>query len=174
MDSGSAAPLANRPSAGETNDTLEMIERQAAVLVRHFELLYRRSDFYGELDRADYLLLCTLEETGPADINTLAATLGLDPSTAGRQVTALQRADLIDRMPSGSDRRRSIITPTAEGRRRMRAAHRRRVENFAELLDDWTAEDLHALGEMFTRYNKTVADRYLTRAGAPAPVGQQP
>jgi hypothetical protein len=30
------------------------------------------------------------------------------------------------------------------------------------MLDDWTPEDLGTLGALLTRYNKAVADRYLS------------
>lgn len=140
---------------------LEVIERQTAVLMRHLELLRRRTDSYRELDRAEYLMLRTLAETGPVHINTLACALGVDPSTAGRQVAVMQDAGLVEREPGATDRRRSVIAMTDEGTRRMDAVRRRRVDNAAELLAEWSADDLHILGEMFTRYNKAVAKRYL-------------
>jgi DNA-binding transcriptional ArsR family regulator len=77
------------------HDPLEAIEIASAVLMRNFELLRRRSDIYAELDRSEYLLLRALQQTGPADIGMLAAALGLDPSTAGRQVAAMQRKGLV-------------------------------------------------------------------------------
>ena len=78
-------------------EALDVIERQAAVLVRNFELLHRRTDIHDDLDRAEYLLLRMLSESGSQDITTLAALLGLDPSTAGRQVSALARQGLVER-----------------------------------------------------------------------------
>ncbi|HEX3815252.1 MAG TPA: MarR family transcriptional regulator [Mycobacteriales bacterium] len=152
-------------------DPLEVIEVAAAVLVRNFELLRRRSGIYTDLDRADYLLLRTLEAIGPADICTLAAALGLDPSTAGRQVTVMAGKGLVDRTAADTDRRRSIISPTAEGSRRMNVARARRLESTGELLAGWSADDLRTLGDMFTRYNRAVAEHYLTddshQPGAP-------
>jgi DNA-binding MarR family transcriptional regulator len=145
---------------------LDVIEHQAAVLVRHFELLSRRTDMHDGLDRAEYLLLRTLAVSGPQDINTLACALGLDPSTAGRQVAALQAEGLVARAPAASDRRRSIVTPTEEGLRRMAAVRERRTERTAALLADWSEDDLRTLGVMFTKYNATVAEHFLT--GAPA------
>ena len=64
----------------EASPALAVIERQTAVLIRHIELLYRRTDLHDDLDRASYLLLRTLADCGPMDINGLAAALGLDPS----------------------------------------------------------------------------------------------
>lgn len=146
------------PAAG---DALDVIELQSAVLVRHFELIRRRSDVYQELERAEYLLLRTLHDEGPIDICGLAATLGVDQSTAGRQVTAMAARDLVRREADPEDRRRSIVSPTAEGRRLLRRVRQRRRAATAALLTGWSAEDLERLGEMFSRYNAAVAEAYL-------------
>jgi len=145
-------------------EALAAVELQTAVLVRHFEMVYRRTGIHDDLDRAEYLLLRTLDESGPQDINTLAASLGLDPSTAGRQVSALQAAGLAVRSPAPADRRRSIVTPTPEGLRQMKHVQQLRAECVADLLTDWSDEDVHALGAMFDKYNKSVATRYFTSA----------
>jgi DNA-binding MarR family transcriptional regulator len=143
-------------------EALDVIERQAAVLVRNFELLYRRTDIHDDLDRAEYLLLRVLSEYGPQDINTLAAALGLDPSTAGRQVSALRQQGFVERTPAPADRRRCVVTPTAEGLRRMDGVRARRAESLADLLDGWTETELRTLGAMFTMYNRSVAQKFLT------------
>lgn len=148
----------------DTSPALAVIERQTAVLMRHFEMLHRRTDVYDVLDRAEYLMLRTLDESGPLDINGLATSLGLDPSTAGRQVAALQNAGLVARSPAPSDRRRSIVTPTPEGLHRMETVRERRTRNTADLLSDWTEDDLRTLGGMFERYNRAVAAKHLTGA----------
>ncbi len=161
---------ANRPQPA-TDRALDVIEHQTAVLVRHFELLYRRGATRGTLDRAEYLLLRTLAGCGPMDINTLAAALGVDPSTAGRQVGAMRGAGLVAGEPDPADRRRTVLTPTGEGLRRMDAVRRDRTGGIADLLADWSEADLATLGEMFRRYNRAVAARYLT---APAPEDGRP
>ena len=141
---------------------LAVIERQTAVLVRNIEMLYRRTDLHDNLDRASYLLLRTLDEGGPMDINGLAASLGLDPSTAGRQVCVLKDAGLVERSPAPEDRRRSIITPTGEGLRRMETVRVRRTEHLADLLTGWSEDDLDTLGAMFGKYNRAITAKYLT------------
>lgn len=154
---------------------LDVIERQTAVLVRNLEMVYRRTDIHDDLDRAEYLLLRTLSEAGPQDINTLAAGLGLDPSTAGRQVSALRRQGMVERAPAATDRRRSIITPTAAGLRRMEAVRSARAESHADLLGGWTEEELRTLGAMFTKYNAAMARKFLAGAAdvpVTAPAGQ--
>jgi DNA-binding MarR family transcriptional regulator len=138
------------------------IEVQAAVLTRNFELLRRRAAHPDELDRAEYLILRALTRLGPSSINELADTLGLDPSTIGRQVTALEDAGLAERGQDPQDRRRAIVASTAVGRRRMKLTSSRRTARTRDLLADWTPEELSALAEAFTRYNQAVAQRHLT------------
>ena len=141
---------------------LDVIELQTAVLVRNFELFRRRGQVYVDLDGAEYLLLRTLDDLGPVDIRTLASAVGVDPSTAGRQIGAMHAAGLVDREPAPDDRRRTILSVTAEGLRRAEAVRRRRRDNLRELLADWSPEDLETLGTMFGRYNAAVSDRYVT------------
>ena len=158
-----------RPTSGGSahEGHIDVIELASAVLVRNFELLRRRGQVYEDLDRAEYLLLRTLDRIGPSDICTLSRALGVDPSTAGRQVSALQRKGMAERHPAAADRRRSIVSPSDKGRARMAAARERRRARARELLADWDEQDLRTLGDMFTRYNRSVAERFLTADESP-------
>ena len=160
----------------EAPRALAVIERQTAVLIRNIEMLYRRTDLHDDLDRASYLLLRTLDDCGPMDINGLAASLGLDPSTAGRQVCVLKDAGLVERSPAPEDRRRSIITPTGEGLRLLEMVRGRRTENLADLLTGWSEDDLDTLGAMFDKYNRAITAKYLTGTTREAnlPAASQP
>lgn len=152
--------------AERRRSALSAVERQTAILTRHFELLHRRTDIHNELDRAEYLLLRALDQAGAMNINTLAALLGLDPSTAGRQVSVLRAAGLVERAPDPADRRCTVVTPTVEGLARMRHVQKSRTESVAELLADWSDDDLCTLDAILDKYNQTVASRYLTDRGA--------
>ncbi|WP_432090348.1 MarR family winged helix-turn-helix transcriptional regulator [Streptomyces sp. NRRL F-5630] len=156
----------HRPDGAESPraDLIDRIERQTAFLNRNFELLHRRSRTHSEMDRSEYLMLRTLGAAPePPDINALAAMLGLNPSTAGRQVAALRRKGFATTTPDPADRRRSLIAPTETGRRLAAEVRRRRQEDFADLLADWEEADLRVLGEMFRKYNVAVARKYFTR-----------
>lgn len=159
---GDTSAARSAPPPSEPPTAFDAVEWQSAVLVRHFELLRRRSDGHDELDRAEYLLLRILQGKGPATINTLAGLLGLDPSTAGRQVATMQAAGLVNRAPAPQDRRCSVISPSEEGLRRMAVVRQRRTDGVAELLADWSENDVRELGQMFARYNRAVAQRYLS------------
>ncbi len=150
-----------RGSGGpESGAVLDRIELESARLVRHFEMLRRRSDLYTELERAEYLLLRTLADAGPLDICGLAARLGVDPSTAGRQVGALAEEGLVRRTPAPEDRRRGIVELTEAGREVMERVRDRRRGATRELLADWSAQELAGLAEAFGRYNETITRHY--------------
>jgi DNA-binding MarR family transcriptional regulator len=151
-----------KPLAESRRRALAAVERQTAILTRHFELLHRRTDIHDSLDRAEYLLLRALDESGPMRINALATLLGLDPSTAGRQVAVLQAGGLVKREPDPADRRCTVVTPTAEGLERMRHVRTLRTELVAGLLAEWSDEDLRTFDAILGKYNKSIAERYLT------------
>ena len=146
----------------DTAAALDVVELATAVLARNFELLRRRSEVYQELDKSEYLLLRTLDQLGPADISTLAGALGLDPSTAGRQVTGMQGRELVTKVHDDADRRRCIIVPTELGLELMALTRQRRLTVSGELLADWTPDELRTFAELLTRHNDAVAARYLT------------
>lgn len=151
-------------------DPIEAIELETAVLVRNLELLRRRGDLYVEVDRAGYLLLRTLDAIGAADIVTLATRLGLEKSTAAREVAAMDELDLVQRRPAPEDRRRSVISLTPAGRSAMLAVRRRRCEGTVEMLAGWSKEELGATAALFARYNQAIAQRYLTPDEGRVPV----
>jgi DNA-binding MarR family transcriptional regulator len=145
----------------DTAEALDVLELATAVLARNFELLRRRSDVYKELDKSEYLLLRTLDQIGPVDISSLASAVGLDPSTAGRQVTVMQGRGLVTKIADAADRRRCIIAPTEQGLALMALTRQRRLAVSAELLSDWTPDELRTFAELLTRHNDAVAARYL-------------
>lgn len=155
-------PAGPATSPTRAQDALDVIGVQTAILVRNFELLRRRSGGDVSLGKAGYLLLRALETLGPSDIGTLAAALGLDPSTVGRQVAMMEQDSLVTRAPASDDRRRSVVTATDEGRHRMSDLSAQRKQSTGELLADWTEHDLQNLAATFARYNEAVARHYLT------------
>jgi DNA-binding MarR family transcriptional regulator len=148
--------MTRTPSASAT-DALHTIETEMAVLARTLELLSRRGGVHRQMDRAGYLLLRTLEDTGPLSITCLAERIGLDGSTVTRQVAALEREGFAERCVDAADRRSAIVVPSAHGRHLMREVQRRRRERFEAMLDGWTEEELSTLGGLLARLNVAIA-----------------
>lgn len=138
-------------------ETLHVIETEMAVLARTLELLRRRGGIHRRLDRSGYLLLRTLEESGPLGVGCLAERVGLDGSTVTRQVAVLEREGFASRCVDPADRRSAIVVPTPRGRELMREVQRLRRERFEAILGGWTDREREELGRMLTRLNRAIA-----------------
>ncbi|MFB7633919.1 MarR family winged helix-turn-helix transcriptional regulator [Streptomyces sp. NPDC056149] len=71
--------------------------------------------------------LVVLESCEPLKLAAMAATLGVNPSTAMRMVDKLEAVGLVDRKPNPENRREVVLRLTAEGRTMVERvlAHRR-------------------------------------------------
>lgn len=156
------------PSTGEV-DSLHSIETEMAVLARSLELLRRRGGIHRDMDRAGYLLLRTLDETGPLSIHSLAERVGLDASTVTRQVATLEREGFAERQVDAADRRCCIVLPSARGRRLMREVQRRRRQRFETLLAGWSESDRADLGRTLARLNRAITVHVLEEAADEPP-----
>jgi DNA-binding MarR family transcriptional regulator len=144
-------------TAVDAADALHVIETEMAVLARTMELLRRRGGIHRRMDRAGYLLLRTLEDTGPLGVGCLAERVGLDGSTVTRQVAALEREGFASRRVDPADRRSTIVVPTPHGRRLMREVQLLRRQRFEALLAGWTDRERDELGGMLARLNRAIA-----------------
>jgi DNA-binding MarR family transcriptional regulator len=75
-----------------------------------------------ELRLGDVALLASLRDDGPAAQRVLGQRLGLDPSDVLRLVDALEEREWVRRARDSADRRRTIVSLTAAGERRLDAA----------------------------------------------------
>jgi DNA-binding MarR family transcriptional regulator len=139
-------------------DTIGIIELELLKLVRHLETFGRRSSLYLQVDRAGYLVLRTLEASGPLSTKALATALNLDASTVTRQITALEHAGFVERRPDPIDRRSSAITLTPEGRRTMDGVERERRQGMEDLVADWAPGERVALGRALNRLNVSLLE----------------
>jgi DNA-binding MarR family transcriptional regulator len=139
-------------------DTIGIIELELLKLVRHLETFGRRSSLYLHVDRAGYLVLRTLEASGPLSTKALATALNLDASTVTRQITALEHAGFVERRPDPIDRRSSAITLTPEGRRTMDGVERERRQGMEDLVADWAEGERVALGRALNRLNVSLLE----------------
>ncbi|MBO0705697.1 MAG: MarR family transcriptional regulator, partial [Candidatus Dormibacteraeota bacterium] len=142
----------------ESGNPVDLVERELVLLARNLELTARRSDLFGSLDRASYLILRILDERGPASISALAAALGLDGSTVTRQVATLARRGLIDRDRHPSDRRLAIVRVSQTGHERMREVRDRRRARFGSILEAWPPQDRIRLAELLARLNAALGE----------------
>jgi DNA-binding MarR family transcriptional regulator len=132
-------------TTADTADTIGAIETELLNLVRHLETLGRRSSLYRTVDRAGYLLLRTLDRTGPLPAGQLANQLQLDASTVTRQAGALVSAGFVERRSNPDDGRSSDLAVTAAGRRTMREVERQRRTVLRGMFEAWDDTERVAL-----------------------------
>lgn len=97
-------------------------------------------------------LLVRLGSAGEAGVVELALQLGRDHSTISRQMTKLETAGLLERVPAQKDGRVRTARLTTRGLDAFAdlGAARRRLLN--RVLADWAEEDREALGRLLLRF----------------------
>jgi DNA-binding MarR family transcriptional regulator len=98
-----------------------------------------------------FVLLRRIQEDGPLSLGDLSRLTDMDPAAAGRQIRQLETDGLVDRRPSPTDGRVTVVRVTRRGARvRQRLAdvghaHMERV------LDEWSPADRAALATLLGR-----------------------
>jgi DNA-binding MarR family transcriptional regulator len=104
----------------------------------------------SNLAPAEAQLIWLLDERGDASTGDLAAALGIDPANASTLLTKLEARALVRRVPSERDRRKRVISLTAQGRRTRRSLSscmESRQPGFAAL----STEEMASFRDLLTR-----------------------
>ncbi len=102
----------------QTQDCNCFAVRKAA---RHVTQFYDQHLAPIGLRTSQFSMLAKLKRLGPMTINTLAADLGMDRTTLGRNILPLERDGLIAIKPGTADRRVKELHLTAAGGEKVRA-----------------------------------------------------
>lgn len=145
----SSAHSADMPSDAETK-TPDRLRRRASRLLSQMSAQSDRLVNEG-LSQADahkwhYAVLASLHEYGAGSQATLSRRTGIYRSDMVGVLNELAERDLIERTPDPDDRRRNVITITAQGRRRLRRL-------------DGILDDLH--DELLAPLNPTERDQFV-------------
>lgn len=150
----SASPqvaLPEDPAEDEDQD-LPHIERGLSTIVRWGNLPRIRERYVAAagiaLERSGFACLVRLNEAGPLRLSDLARLLGIDLSTASRQVHALQEAGLVERTTVEEDRRAALLSLTAGGRATVERILSARRVVITEILEGWSAEQRRELARV--------------------------
>lgn len=150
------------PAAAE-HDALEAIERELAVFVRKCRIPITELSAGGrslKLTVPSYVLLVRLLECEPQRASDLARDLGLDKSTMSRQIVALERDGLLERVEDPADGRAALVRLSRQGRRSLAETRDARRRALRVLLSGWSAQDRREFARLLNRLN---ADLALTR-----------
>ncbi|WP_147944810.1 MarR family transcriptional regulator [Microbispora hainanensis] len=162
----SRAEAADMPHDGETK-TPERLRGRASRLLA---MVAARADrLMGEgLARVDarkwhYAVLASLEEFGPGSQATLSRRTGIYRSDMVGVLNELAERGLVERMPDPDDRRRNVITITAQGRQSLRRLDKVLDDLHEELLAPLTPAERDQFVHLLTR----LRDHHTRRAAHP-------
>jgi DNA-binding MarR family transcriptional regulator len=136
---------------------LHLVEFETMLLSR-YQLNLRHRQERGLLERSAYLLLSLLARTGPMSIRQLSDTLGLDVSTLNRQTAALLRSRLVERFPDPEGGIARKFGITAEGERRLDRERTTNIAGLANVMRDWSPEDVAAFAGYLQRFNSSIEE----------------
>ena len=133
---------------------LEAISRELTLVSRH----QLATAAHGVLERSAYLMLNRIDATGPMTARELADALQLEISTVTRQVAAMLREDVVERIPDpgGGLARRLRITET--GATRLAADRERYRTGLARVVSDWPDEECVELYRLLRALNERIED----------------
>jgi DNA-binding MarR family transcriptional regulator len=114
-------------------------------------------------------ILLLLRRTGPLSVTHLARDLGVNQSTASRQVAPLEEDGFITRTVHPSHRRIALLDLSDEGRAACERAQAVGRRDIAWAIKDWTPEDRAALGELLERFGEAWSKGAASEGLAPDP-----
>jgi DNA-binding MarR family transcriptional regulator len=104
-------------------------------------------------------LIGRLVKNGPTRAKDLAGAICADQSTVSRQVAALVKAELIERLADPDDGRASLLRPTALGVARLEKHFANRGQALAPLTADWSDDERRQFVELLDRFTTSLESR---------------
>src|SRR4051794_20164161 len=109
--------------------------RALLALARGLGRIARERARAGDVTPQQAETLQLIAQRGALSTSTLATLLGIDPSTASRNLSGLERAGLIARQKGSDDGRQTDVRLTSRGRRAAASVGTGATSAFASLLD---------------------------------------
>lgn len=150
---------------GELDDALTSLLRHGRLGAVHDRVAAAAG---VPLDRALYVVLARIGDAGPLRLSDLAQLLGVDISTASRQVSALEARGLVARDPVPGDRRAALLRLTATGEEVLRAYRDTRRRLIGTAIAGWADADKRALVALLERFNDAIGHLTIHAAASPA------
>jgi DNA-binding MarR family transcriptional regulator len=137
-----------------TDPRIAALEAELTLLARH-HLHSSQHSSDRMLDRSGYHLLGRLE-LGPLNLKQLSEAFRLDPSTVNRQVNALLRAGLLEKVedPDGAVAR--VLRPTAKGLDLLRRDRALVQQQVGRVVEGWDRHDIDELGRLLEKLNTSI------------------
>lgn len=141
---------------GRDDRDLTGIEYELTLLSRHFVHAAPRTQL--ALDRSGYLLLGRLELEQPMSLRGLAEAFRLDQSTINRQVAALRRQGLVERIADPEGGPAHVYRPTEEGLLRLHEDRARFQQGIDRVIGSWSRADRADLHRLLVELNSGIEE----------------
>ena len=99
-----------------------------------------------------------LDRIGPMTIGDLARAVGVSPGAATALIDRLEHAGMARRVPDAANRRRILVEPTPDGRRRSMAVFGGLIQSATQLLDRYQDEELHLFVDLIRGLRQLLTD----------------
>jgi DNA-binding MarR family transcriptional regulator len=137
------------------NNALSRLVFELTLLSRHFpSSLLRRPGF--QLDRSAFLILTRLEIDSPLSLRELSEAFQLDISTINRQVAAMLKQGLVERVPDPDGGIARKIRASDKGMELVAADRAQSHEGIGAVVADWSDADIEQLGKYIARFNESI------------------
>ncbi|MEV4000645.1 MarR family winged helix-turn-helix transcriptional regulator [Actinomadura sp. NPDC049753] len=150
----SRAEPADMPNEGEIK-TPDRLRRRASRLLSqvsgHSDRLITEGLAHADARKWHYAVLASLQEYGPGSQATLSRRTGIYRSDMVGVLNELAERGLVERAPDPDDRRRNVITITAQGRRHLRRLDRVLDDLHEELLAPLLPAERDQFVQLLTR-----------------------
>jgi len=107
-----------------------------------------------------------IARSGPIAGTEVARRLGVDQSTASRQIRPLEEGGLVARTADEADRRVAWLEVTDEGRAVLERIHGQRRHDLDIVLGDWSPDDRAHLARLLERFQQSMLDTPARRAAS--------
>lgn len=162
--STTAARTGNDPAARRTPrprsraESLHRLESEVGVLLRRIKLVIaeRATEVHPELQVGSFHMLAWIAENGPVRGTDLVEEFHVDKGAVSRTVQHLGELGLLDREPDPDDGRATLVTVSADARRRLDAVDAQRREWINQRLQGWSMAELTDLTDRLARYNESL------------------
>jgi DNA-binding MarR family transcriptional regulator len=144
--------MSHRSALGELEIELTRLFRRARSAQQR-----TAAQVHPDLDAAGYAVLVAVRDLaahgGGARGGDLSGALGLHKSTMSRNISALERLGLIERVPDPEDARARQVRLTPQGSEALERSFEGRRERLRSRLKAWDAHDVAALARLLRRLN---------------------
>ncbi|MFB2597655.1 MarR family winged helix-turn-helix transcriptional regulator [Herbiconiux sp. P17] len=137
------------------------VEGEMARIVRavRITLLENAARFSPQLQPSGYLVLRQIVAHHPTPPGAIIAGVGMDKSAVSRQLRILKDLGFVTSEPDPDDRRASLYSPSADTASRMESIRRGVQASYADILDEWSENDLAQFVRLLGAFNDRIERR---------------